>query len=143
MHSLGQSVALIGFFLCPGSMIYCAKRSYFGNYQIIKSLVDVEMSETQDILIQHRMQREDFKCIICLELTHPPFYQCNGGLHFVCPNCCAKLSSDSCPSCRDNTLSNNKLLERDLSEYLVECPYFLCKKTVFQKFIFLAMIKKQ
>jgi hypothetical protein len=90
------------------------------------------MSEIEDIIVQHRIQKEDFKCIICLEFTHPPFYQCNGGLHFVCPSCYAKLSSDSCPSCRDNTLFNNKLLERDLTEYLVECPHLLCKKTVFE-----------
>lgn len=90
------------------------------------------MNENKKIIIQHTIHIDDLRCIICLEFVHPPFYQCNGGLHFVCPCCSSKLKSDSCPSCRENTLFKNILLERDLCQYLPECPHSLCTNTLFE-----------
>lgn len=86
----------------------------------------------KEIVIVHKIKKENLNCIICLEFIHPPIYQCNSALHFVCPACLAKLKSDSCPSCRDNNLFKNKLLERNLKEYLIDCPHYLCKKSIFK-----------
>ena len=58
--------------------------------------------------------------------------QCNSALHFVCPECYLKLGRSNCPSCRDNIIFHNKLLERNLKEIIKECPYSECKRQLFE-----------
>jgi hypothetical protein len=80
-----------------------------------------------EIEISHKIDKvEGFNCIICFDIVYLPFYQCNSSIHFVCPECISEMKSMKCPSCIENTLFHNKMLEKQLGEYLDECPNSLC-----------------
>lgn len=74
------------------------------------------------IEIKQAFNKEDLKCIVCLDYLNKQIFQCSNGPHYACGKCNIELKL--CPVCRhEGPLVRMITLEQELKKHLVKCEY--------------------